>query len=105
MIHGHMKNSYKIPLPSSQIPQIYDSLIIPFYHIYHMKVNQIFRSYHVLDNLGFNLSFLPLKGLQGEGNILMDYTLQSFFNNVASYHFVLEVDCFLSTRKTLSLTH
>lgn len=102
MIHGHMKNSYKIPLPNSQIPQIYDSLIIPFYHL---KVNQIFRSYHVWDTLGFNLSFLPLKGLQGEGNILMDYTLQSFSSRVASYCFVLEVDCFLSTSKPLSLTH
>lgn len=102
MIHAHMKNSYKIPLPCSQISQTYDSLIIPFYH---PKLNQIFRSYHVWDTSGFNLSFLLLKGLQGEGNILMDYTLQSFSSHVASHCLVLEVDCFLSTSKPMSLTH
>lgn len=102
MIHGHMKNSYKIPLPSSQISQIYDSLIIPSYHL---KLNQIFRSYHVWDTSGFNLSFFPLKGLQGEGNTLMDYTLQSFPSHVPSHCLLLEVDCFLSTSKPLSLTH
>lgn len=102
MIHGHMKNSCKIPLPSSQISQVYDSFIVP---LYHLKLNQIFRSYHVWDTSGFNLSFLLLKGLQGEGNILMDYTLQSFLSHVPSHCLVLEVDYFLFTSKPLSLTY
>lgn len=72
MTHGHMKIFSCIPLPSSQVSQIYDSLIF----LYHLEVNQIFRPRHVWNISSLNFSFLPLKVLQGEANILMDCPLQ-----------------------------